>query len=217
MAVLDFNKRGKTVENRNRLRNAEPPLEEVLQRFSQAVPVLNLLLTNLAHLSSPHSESTHPLLLSPPSGYYLAMGGKPKRAATILKKAKDVASIAAEEDREVDEKPPPKKRGSFVIPDVPFQELVCAPAASRGVAKIYKGLVKTDNGTVLKSSSEVKQFPESPPEPPSEPPQNRLKTATLTVPIGPNMSFSEVQARKKDAAASTGIAVTSRSSFGRHE
>ncbi|KAJ6514143.1 hypothetical protein DFH09DRAFT_1288159 [Mycena vulgaris] len=37
MAVLDFNKREKTVENRNRLRNAEPPLEEVLQRFSQAV------------------------------------------------------------------------------------------------------------------------------------------------------------------------------------
>ncbi|KAJ6602719.1 hypothetical protein DFH09DRAFT_1270577 [Mycena vulgaris] len=127
MAVLDFNKRGKTVETRNRLRNAEPPLEEVLQRFSQAVPVLNLLLTNLTRLSSPDSPlPTRPLLSSPLSGYHLAMGSKPKRAAAVSQKAKDAASIAAEEAREMDEKPPPKKRGrppKNKIVEAPTQEL----------------------------------------------------------------------------------------------
>ncbi|KAJ6547780.1 hypothetical protein DFH09DRAFT_1087533 [Mycena vulgaris] len=115
MAVLDFNKRGKTVENRNRLGNVKPPLEEVYNgsrrrfRFS-----INLLLINLMRHSSPNSSGTHPLLSSPTSGHYLAMGSKPKQAAAVSQKAKDVASIVAEEAREMDEKPPPKKRGSVV-------------------------------------------------------------------------------------------------------
>ncbi|KAJ6545067.1 hypothetical protein DFH09DRAFT_1088267 [Mycena vulgaris] len=128
----------------------------------------NLLLANLGRLSSPHSESTHQLLSSPPSGYYLAMGGKPKRAATVLQKAKDVASIAAEEAREVDEKPP-KKRGSFVIPDVPFQELVCALAASRGGRHDGLGLVKTDNGLNRLEKTASRTAIRTAPEPP----QNR--------------------------------------------
>ncbi|KAJ6580483.1 hypothetical protein DFH09DRAFT_1076739 [Mycena vulgaris] len=90
---------------------------------------IDLLLTNLTGLSSPDLSGTHPLLSSPPSGHYLAMGGRPEQAAAVSQKATDVASIAAEEAREI-------------------------ATAVKKLFSCYNGMVKTDDGTVLKSGSQ---------------------------------------------------------------